>query len=274
MNVQIRSQCNALWQLYPFAREQLVNVKTRQATKLKGPDCRVLEVLIENKGQVVSKREILKSAWGERVVSDASLTQSIAQIRLALGDNGKEQKYIKTLPSQGYLLYDNVVEMADSEWEIEPGASDGEGEHIFRPSVHNLPKLSVRTPTFNRKVKWLLLLLLMMLFVVQLSGVINRLSFDWNLQVDDWVNVKRASVNFLYQREPASEKLYHYLSSEKRLTGYQQPLDLVISTGVSNYYVSCLYLNEHTGADDVKNFTFSLQESFYFIGGMINDLCR
>jgi DNA-binding winged helix-turn-helix (wHTH) protein len=260
--------------LYPFAREQLVNAKTRQATKLKGPDCRVLEVLIENKGTVVSKQEIIKSAWGERIVSDASLTQSIAQLRLALGDNGKEQKFIKTVPSQGYLLFYNVVELAESEWEPEPSVPEANRGQIYQSDTNNSTNQSAITKIYNEKLKGLLLLFLVMLFAVQLSEVIHRLSFTWNLQFDDWVSIETLSVNFIYQREPASEKLFHYLSSEKRLKDSQQTFDLVVSSGVSNYYVSCLYFNNHTGLNDVKNFTFSLQESFHFIGGMIDDLCR
>ncbi|GLT18316.1 hypothetical protein GCM10007938_20940 [Vibrio zhanjiangensis] len=119
----------SLWQLYPLAREQLVHVKTRSAKKLKGTECRVLEILIAQQGNVVSKKELFEKVWGQRIVSENSLTQCIAQLRVALGDSGKEQKFIKTVPSHGYMLFENVVELV----EIEQVPSDNSAELSTEP---------------------------------------------------------------------------------------------------------------------------------------------
>jgi len=64
----------------------------------------VLTYLAENQGKVVSHDELLEKVWQDTVVSTNTLQRSIAQIRKALGDDGKVQVYIKTHAKQGYSL--------------------------------------------------------------------------------------------------------------------------------------------------------------------------
>jgi len=62
----------------------------------------VLTYLAENQGTVVSHDKLLEKVWQGTVVSTNTLQRSIAQLRKALGDNGKT--YIKTHAKQGYSL--------------------------------------------------------------------------------------------------------------------------------------------------------------------------
>ena len=64
----------------------------------------VLTYLAENQGKVVSHDELLGQVWQDTVVSTNTLQRSIAQLRKALGDDGKVQVYIKTHAKQGYSL--------------------------------------------------------------------------------------------------------------------------------------------------------------------------
>lgn len=64
----------------------------------------VLTYLAENQGNVVSHDAILNNVWQDIVVSPNTLQRSIAQLRKALGDDGKVQFYIKTHAKQGYSL--------------------------------------------------------------------------------------------------------------------------------------------------------------------------
>jgi Tol biopolymer transport system component/DNA-binding winged helix-turn-helix (wHTH) protein len=63
---------------------------------------RLLQFLIENRGRVVSKEEILQAVWAGSFVSDNALTRAIAQVRKAIGDDPKEPRYIETIPTVGY----------------------------------------------------------------------------------------------------------------------------------------------------------------------------
>ena len=78
----------------------------------------VLTYLAENQGKVVSHDALLAQVWQDTVVSTNTLQRSIAQLRKALGDDGKVQVYIKTHAKQGYSLECDVrwqgnIESAD-----------------------------------------------------------------------------------------------------------------------------------------------------------------
>lgn len=68
----------------------------------------VLSYLAKHHGDVVSQDELLKHVWPETIVSPNTLQRSIAQLRKALGDNGKGQTLIKTHAKQGYSLEASV----------------------------------------------------------------------------------------------------------------------------------------------------------------------
>src|SRR5437763_4138550 len=62
----------------------------------------VLAYLIEHRDRVVSKNEILDNVWGDRFVSESALTTRIKACRRAIGDDGQQQRMIKTLHGRGY----------------------------------------------------------------------------------------------------------------------------------------------------------------------------
>ena len=64
----------------------------------------VLTYLAKQQGEVVSQDTLLTNVWPDTVVSPNTLQRSIAQLRKALGDDGKVQVYIKTHAKQGYSL--------------------------------------------------------------------------------------------------------------------------------------------------------------------------
>jgi len=68
----------------------------------------VLTYLAEHQGSVVSQDAIMTHVWQETIVSPNSLQRCIAQLRKALGDNGKNQSLIKTHAKQGYSLETSV----------------------------------------------------------------------------------------------------------------------------------------------------------------------
>lgn len=64
---------------------------------------RLLERLLINPGEVVSREELISVAWPERVVGQGSLNQQIYTLRQLLGDE-KNREIIQTLPRRGYLF--------------------------------------------------------------------------------------------------------------------------------------------------------------------------
>jgi DNA-binding winged helix-turn-helix (wHTH) protein/Tfp pilus assembly protein PilF len=67
---------------------------------------RVLRILLENNGRLVSKAELHDAVWKKSVVTDDSLAHCIADVRRALGDSDFE--IIKTVPRRGYV-FDHAV---------------------------------------------------------------------------------------------------------------------------------------------------------------------
>jgi Tol biopolymer transport system component/DNA-binding winged helix-turn-helix (wHTH) protein len=77
---------------------------------------KVLEVLahlIENRGRLVEKRELLATIWGDAAVSEGALTRAVAQLRKAIGDDAREGRYLETVPTRGYRFLADVEVQAN-----------------------------------------------------------------------------------------------------------------------------------------------------------------
>ena len=72
----------------------------------------LLEYLIANRDRVVSKDDILEAVWGGRIVSEFALTTRINATRTAIGDDGDQQRLIRTLPRKGIRFVGVVREQA------------------------------------------------------------------------------------------------------------------------------------------------------------------
>jgi DNA-binding winged helix-turn-helix (wHTH) protein/TolB-like protein len=65
---------------------------------------RLLTVLLERPGEVVSRAELADRLWGTDTFVDAvaGLNTAVAKLRDALGDNADQPLYIETVPKRGY----------------------------------------------------------------------------------------------------------------------------------------------------------------------------
>jgi DNA-binding winged helix-turn-helix (wHTH) protein/predicted ATPase len=62
----------------------------------------VLHALAARAGQIVSKEELFRVVWPKSVVSDATLTSSIKELRRALHDDAQAPRYIETVHRRGF----------------------------------------------------------------------------------------------------------------------------------------------------------------------------
>src|SRR5262245_53220522 len=62
----------------------------------------VLRRLVEERGQLVRKEELLQAGWAKTHVSDGVLKVIILEIRRALGDDATAPSFIETVPRRGY----------------------------------------------------------------------------------------------------------------------------------------------------------------------------
>lgn len=68
----------------------------------------VLVTLALAAGELVSKRNLIDAVWRTEFVSDHALTQVIAEIRAALGDDARKPEFIQNIPRRGYRLVADV----------------------------------------------------------------------------------------------------------------------------------------------------------------------
>ncbi len=90
------------------------------AVRLNPKAFEVLRALVERRGSVVSKDELLDDVWPETHVSDGVLKVSIAEIRSALGDSARAPRFIETVHRYGYRFIAEVSVEGAAAW---PGAS-------------------------------------------------------------------------------------------------------------------------------------------------------
>lgn len=68
--------------------------------------------LARNHDRIVTKDELTKIVWNGRIVSEATLSSRISAARRAVGDNGAEQKVIRTLNKRGFRFVGRVERAA------------------------------------------------------------------------------------------------------------------------------------------------------------------
>ncbi|MES2623638.1 MAG: winged helix-turn-helix domain-containing protein [Pseudomonadota bacterium] len=63
-----------------------------------------LLVLLEHRGETLSKSQLMQTVWPNVVVEENNLNQAISSLRKALGDNKTENNFILTVPLRGYCF--------------------------------------------------------------------------------------------------------------------------------------------------------------------------
>jgi TolB-like protein/DNA-binding winged helix-turn-helix (wHTH) protein len=70
-----------------------------------------LLVLVENRGHLLEKDELLRKVWPDTFVEESNLAQHISLLRKALQDGEDGPRYIETVPRRGYRFIAEVREL-------------------------------------------------------------------------------------------------------------------------------------------------------------------
>jgi DNA-binding winged helix-turn-helix (wHTH) protein/pimeloyl-ACP methyl ester carboxylesterase len=65
-------------------------------------------ILVENHGRLVRKDELMQRLWPDSIVEENNLDHNISKLRQALSDGKNGQRYIETIPRQGYRFVAEV----------------------------------------------------------------------------------------------------------------------------------------------------------------------
>lgn len=114
----------------------------------------LLTYLARNPGRLVTKDELIEQVWGGRIVSDAALSSRIKSARRAVGDDGAQQRLIRTVHGRGFVFV---------------GEIDPEAPPVAEPSGERGPPPAARP----RRPSWPML--------VAAGGVAIAVALSWGL---------------------------------------------------------------------------------------------
>jgi DNA-binding winged helix-turn-helix (wHTH) protein len=94
------------WRVDPAACELRADDRT---VRLRPKVMDLLTALADRPGEVWTKPELLDAVWPDVVVTEASLSVAVAELRDALGDQPSHPTFIETIPRRGYRLIAAVL---------------------------------------------------------------------------------------------------------------------------------------------------------------------
>ncbi|MDF2152823.1 winged helix-turn-helix domain-containing protein [Vibrio sp. CAU 1672] len=249
-----------MWTFDPTARRQLTNSESNISKKLKSTDSKVLEILFIHQGKVVSKQELLDVAWAGRVVTQSSLVQSIAQLRMALGDSGREQKIIKTVPNQGYKLVEGSIEMLAVELPERPLSN-------YRTTQEPDAVQVGESVTLWQKSLILCLVLLLAFWVIWL---LRMAYYNWSTERVQWQSTDYNGVQYFYSAGTQGNITFNMLKDRYP----SNILMLYFSGNPEQLYVSCIYTSQTFHERTASNMSFSHNYSVEQVKGAIREQCQ
>lgn len=97
--------------------------------------------LLKHRDRVVSRDDLIALVWGGRIVSDSTLDSRINAARNAIGDNGKDQRLIRTIPRKGLRFVGAVNGSCDARASLQEQAEKSHQGLALpdRPAIAVLP---------------------------------------------------------------------------------------------------------------------------------------
>jgi TolB-like protein len=96
----------------------------------------VLQYLVRYRDRIVSKDDLIAGVWEGRIVSESTLSSRITAVRHAIGDSGKRQRLIRTVPRKGFRF---IGAVRQGEEQVNQGIADSvrpaAQEESTRPSL-------------------------------------------------------------------------------------------------------------------------------------------
>ena len=142
--------------------------------KLERIPLEILLLLIEQRGQIIAREQIVERVWGKGAFfdTDNSINSAIRKIRQALKDDAEQPRFIQTITGQGYRF---IAPVAEVEREVGPEVGPDVGPEIGeRPVATEVDAPREAAPAAlptGLKRRWPLRLILAgALFVLLIAG--------------------------------------------------------------------------------------------------------
>jgi TolB-like protein/Tfp pilus assembly protein PilF len=105
----------------------------------------LLAYLVRNAGRLATKADLIEHVWDGRIVSDSTLASRVKSARRAIGDDGEQQRLIKTVHSRGVRFVGEVrVEARPADADAgEPGKAPAAPALGIAGVAGDLPSIAV-----------------------------------------------------------------------------------------------------------------------------------
>lgn len=106
-------QTRLFYEFGPFQLDAAERVLRRagQTLPLTPKGVEILLALVEQRGRLVGKDELMDRVWADAFVEPANLTQTVSVLRKLLEDDSQTPRYIQTVPKRGYRFIADVREV-------------------------------------------------------------------------------------------------------------------------------------------------------------------
>jgi DNA-binding winged helix-turn-helix (wHTH) protein/TolB-like protein len=104
----------------PFRLDAVKRLLLRdgEPVALKSKCFETLLVLVEARGRVMEKDELMRRIWPDSIVEESNLTVYISALRRALDESPQDHRYIVTVPGRGYRFVAEVQEVREAGAEL------------------------------------------------------------------------------------------------------------------------------------------------------------
>src|SRR3954451_20450753 len=107
--------CNICFGRFALNRQTGELLKNGRKVVIQEQPIRVLVVLVEHPGELVTREELRRTLWpNDTVVEfDHSINAAIRKLRLGLGDSAAKPRYVETIGRRGYRFIAQVESTGD-----------------------------------------------------------------------------------------------------------------------------------------------------------------
>src|SRR5262249_10596211 len=135
---------------------QLLQGAERRQVHLSPKAFELLTVLANERPRALSKQELRDRLWPSTFISEATLASVVAEVRDALGERGREGRYVRTVHGFGYSFVASAHEAAGRgvaiarSWIVYNGEEQAlaDGEHVIGRD-HDV-SISLQSPSVSR----------------------------------------------------------------------------------------------------------------------------
>jgi DNA-binding winged helix-turn-helix (wHTH) protein/TolB-like protein len=100
----------------------------------------LLVFLVERRGHLIEKDELLREVWHGSFVEEGNLSVTVSVLRKALNDDRGQHKYIETVSKRGYRFVAEVRQGAEPETVLAPPQPEDSSRHVEARPTDELPE--------------------------------------------------------------------------------------------------------------------------------------